>query len=622
MTPSQARAKAPSGEDTGEAWRALMRAWSAASDYPSLARISQQADVVLQQHTDIADRFTPLRLGIASSATADFIEPILKTALLALGINPTIHVAPYGQVTSSLLDGGGSLAAFEPQMTLVMHAPLHLAPFPPLTATLSEVERLVEDVCHQILAPCETFHERTRSEVVLTNFHGLPWRATGNLGARLPADATTFMRRLNLALSDRAPRFVHVFDVASLAERVGLESWFDERYWYLAKQPLAFDGIPRFARYLAAWIAGLLGRARKCLIVDLDNTLWGGVVGDEGVSGIQIGEGSAEGEAFKAFQCYLRELKERGVLLAVCSKNDEAVAQQPFLEHPDMVLRLDDFAAFKANWQPKSENIRALARELDLLPDAFVFVDDNPAEREEVAQALPDVAVPDLPDDPSLFVRALDAQRFFESPLLTEEDLRRTTTYQARQRAREGFTDVTDVGPYLASLEMVAAIEPFKATAFERVTQLVNKTNQFNLTTPRLALADVARMASEPARLTRTVRLRDRFADHGLISVLFGRIEARRLLIDAWLMSCRVLGRGVERAIFNELLRGAHRLDLEELVGFYAPTKRNGLVKDHYLGLGFRRDGNHGEWERWRLSVEDAKPFDTFIEVQSAKPPA
>lgn len=620
MTPSHARAKAPSDATARDAWRALVRAWSSEKDYPALARLSQQAARILQQ-PDLADRFTPLKLGIASSATADFIEPILKTALLALGINPTIHVSPYGQVTSSLLDAEGPLAAFEPQITLVMHAPLHLAPFPPLTATLSEVETLVDDVCRQILGPCETFHARTRSEVVLTNFHGLPWRAAGNLGARLPGDAATFMRRVNLALSDRAPQFVHVFDVASLAERVGLESWFDERYWYLAKQPLAFDAIPQLARPLAAWLAGLLGRARKCLVLDLDNTLWGGVVGDDGVSGIEIGEGSPEGEAFKAFQHYLRELKERGILLAVCSRNDEAVARQPFLEHPDMVLRLDDFAAFKANWQPKSENVRAIARELDLLPEAFVFVDDNPAERDEVARALPDVAVPDLPDDPSLFVRALDAQCFFEAPVLTDEDRRRTATYQARERSREALADVTDVGAYLTSLEMVASIAAFKATAFERVTQLVNKTNQFNLTTPRLVLADVARMAAEPSRFTRSVRLRDRFVDHGLISVLFGEVEDRRLLIDAWLMSCRVLGRGVERALFNELIREARRLDLEELVGFYAPNTRNGLVKDHYLGLGFRRDGSHGEWERWRLRVEDARPFDTFIDVQPRQAP-
>jgi FkbH-like protein len=611
MTTPRDPAPAPSTVDVDAAWTRLLREWSAAGDYPALLRLSRRADR-LAGDPRIAERLVPLRIGLASSATIDFVVPVLKTALLASGILPVFHLAPYGQVTVSLLDGQGPLAQFAPQVTVVVHAAPHVPRLTELTDTIEDVERRVDDACRELLAPCEMFHQRTGSEIVLTNFHPLPWRAAGNVGARLPGDPTSFMRRLNLAVSDRAPRYVHVFDVASLAERVGVEHWFDERYWHLAKQPLSFESVPVFSRTLAAVIGGLVGRVRKCVVVDLDNTLWGGVIGDDGLA-IQIGEGSAEGEAFKAFQQYLRDLKGRGILLAVCSKNEDATARSAFLEHPDMVLRLDDFAAFKANWQPKSDNIRAIARELDLPLDAFVFVDDNPAERDEVARAIPEIAVPPLPDDPSQFVRALDVHHFFETPSLTDEDLQRTTAYVARRRSREELSAATDVGAYLASLEMTASVESFTPSSFERITQLVNKTNQFNLTTPRLLQADIERMAADPSMVTRTVRLKDRLGDHGLISVLFGRIEDRQLFIDAWLMSCRVFGRGVEALLFNDLLRTAAAREISELIGFYRPTKKNVLVKDHYARLGFSRDPGEDGTERWRLSVADAKPMETHI---------
>lgn len=598
-------------------WDTFRRQWSSTHDYSALVRLSRQAKA-LAQNPEIASRLTPVRLAVASSATVDFLMPILNAALLTAGVRASLYAAPYGQISSSLLDHEGALVQFQPQVTVVLHATPHLPGLPALADPLADVEARVDQVCRELLGPCEIFHRRTGSEIVLANFHPLPWRAAGNLGAKLPGDPTNFIRRVNVALGDRAPRFVHIFDVGSLAERIGVATWFDERYWYLAKQPLAFVSVRDWVRSLSAVIGGMLGRARKCVVVDLDNTLWGGVIGDDGLAGILIGEGSPEGEAFTGLQCYLRDLKERGVLLAVCSKNDEEIARTPFLRHPDMVLRLDDFAAFKANWQPKSENIRAIAREMDLPLDAFVFVDDNPAERDEVAQALPDVAVPDLPDDPAGFVRALDAQRLFEVTSLTEEDLRRTATYQARRQSRDALSEVTDLRSYLASLMMTASVGPFSPASFERVTQLVNKTNQFNLTTPRLVLADIERLASDPGTLTRSVRLRDRFGDHGLISVLFGHIAGHRLLLDAWLMSCRVLGRGVEGLLFNELLRTARARGLKEIVGLYRPSSRNTLVNDHYARLGFARAGIAVGAERWRLSVDEAAPVETFITVDSA----
>jgi FkbH-like protein len=594
------------------AWRTWLRDWAAADDYPALLRLSRQADR-LAATPEVERLLTPIRIAVLSTATADFFLPILKAALLRRGVRPTFHVPPYGQVASSLLEADGPLAQFAPHVTLVLNAAPHMPGWPAIGAPLEEVQRHVDGVCQSLLDPCAVFHERTGSEIVLDNFHSPGHRASGNLGAKLPGDPTSFVRRVNLALGDRAPRYVHINDVAALVERRGVERWFDDRYWHLAKQPVSFDSVPEYCRSLAAIIGAVVGRTKKCLILDLDNTLWGGVVGDDGLAGIQVGEGSAEGEAFKAFQAYLKQLKARGVLLAVSSKNDDGIARSAFTDHPDMLLRLDDFVAFNANWEPKSQNIRAIAREMDLPLDSFVFVDDNPAEREEVAQALPEVTIVPLPDDPAEFVRALDRERLFEVVALTVEDLQRTATYHARRESLEALAGATDVAAYLASLQMLATVRPFEPVSFERITQLVNKTNQFNLTTPRVVPAEIERLASDPRALTRTVRLKDRFADHGLISVCFGHHEESRLVIDAWLMSCRVLGRGVERLLFNDLLATARERGWTEIVGQYKPTDRNGLVKDHYAGLGFTRDGGDGATERWRLRVADASPLATVI---------
>jgi FkbH-like protein len=600
---------------TLDPWPAWLAEWGAARDYSTLLRLSRRGEA-LAAAPDVERRLVPVRVAVLSSATADFFLPILNAALLRLGLKPKTIVAPYGQVTASLVDPDGVVAQFQPQVTLVLNATAHLPGWPPLAATRDEVQQQLDDVCRSLLDPCARFHELTGSEIVLDNFHPFAWRAAGNFGAKLPGDPTSFVRRVNLALGDRAPRYVHINDVAALAERRGIETWFDERYWHVAKQPVSFECVPEYCRSLAAVVGAVLGRTKKCLVLDLDNTLWSGVIGDDGLAGILIGEGTPEGEAFKAFQLYLRQLKDRGVLLAVCSKNDERIARSPFTDHPEMVLRLDDFVAFKANWEPKSENLRAMAREMDLPLESFVFVDDNPAERDEVLRALPEVTVPPLPDDAAGFVRALDAERLFEVVALTNEDLRRTAIYHARQQTLDALSGATDMRAYLSSLQMIATVRPFEPVAFERITQLINKTNQFNLTTPRVVLADVERLASDPHSITRTVRLQDRFADHGLISVMFGHLDQGTLLIDAWLMSCRVLGRGVERLLFNDLTAVARAHGITDIVGQYKPTDRNMLVKDHYANLGFVLDGSDGPAERWRLRVADATTFDTFIARQ------
>jgi FkbH-like protein len=542
----------------------------------------------------------------------------LRLELLLRGIAADLHVGGYNGFVGEMLDPVSELSKFAPEVVVLVNTPFNVPEWPEMGSTRENVERLVDGACDALLGPCQLLHERTNCMIVVNNLHSPQTRPLGNLGAKMPGDPTNFVRRVNLALGDRAPGYVQVNDVAALVERKGLDAFFDSRFWFHAKQPVSFDCLCEYVANTAAIVGSLLGKTRKCAIVDLDNTLWGGIVGDDGVDGIEIGEGAPRGEAFKAFQLYLLSLRNRGIVLAVCSKNDMAIAKSAIESHPEMALSLEDFVAFKANWAPKSDNVKAIAKELNLGLDSFVFIDDNPAERDQVRQALPEVAVPELSDEPADYPRIIEAGRYFEIAALTAEDGERTESYQARHAAAEALESATDLSEYLTSLKMVAAIRPFEPVSMERITQLTNKTNQFNLTTRRVTLAEMESIANDPAYLTRSVRLRDRFGDHGLISVLFARVEKQTMTIDAWLMSCRVLKRGVEEAQFNELVREAWRRNVKQIIGIYVPTDRNRLVRDHYESLGFELmgPGSASGETRWRLDVSKARALENQIEVE------
>ena len=348
-------------------------------------------------------------------------------------------------------------------------------------------------------------------------------------------------------------------------------------------------------------IAARRGRSAKSLVLDLDNTLWGGVIGDDGLGGIVLGQGSAEGEAFLQFQRYAKALAQRGVILAVCSKNDEANAREAFEKHPEMVLRETDIAAFIANWDDKATNLRRIAAELNIGLDSLVFVDDNPFERNIVRRELPEVQVPELPEDPSLFDITISDAGYFEALEITNEDLTRGASYQVTRALRRGDVATSDLDGYLASLEMQLLWRRFNQNSLKRLTQLINKTNQFNLTTRRYTEAQIAAIMEDPDAVALYLRLVDRYADHGIIGVLIGqRCADGALEMDSWLMSCRVLGRGVESAILSVLIDQARHRGDRAIVGRYRPTPKNGMVRDLYSRLGFDlvglEDGGETVW--------------------------
>jgi FkbH-like protein len=355
-------------------------------------------------------------------------------------------------------------------------------------------------------------------------------------------------------------------------------------------------------------LAAQRGFSRRCLVLDLDNTLWGGVIGDDGLQGIRIGQGDPTGEAYLSLQRYVVSLRNRGIVLAVSSKNEEETARLPFRQHPDMILREEDFVVFQANWKDKATNILAIANTLGLGLDAFVFVDDNPFERNLVREALPGVAVPEMPEDPAQYARTLSAAGYFEAVAFSEEDVKRASYYAGNAQRATLERQAGDLAGYLASLEMEIDFRPFNEASRPRIAQLINKSNQFNLTTRRYTEADVARFEADRQILALQVRLRDKLGDNGMISVIICRCaEPDVWEIDTWLMSCRVLGRRVEEAVLRELLDHAKRRGAGTLRGLYVPTERNKLVEQHYANLGFMMVGVRDDGATvWELEVAAA----------------
>ncbi len=540
---------------------------------------------------------TPLRLAVLGGASTQEISAWLELFLLDRGVSPTVHQAGFNRYFEDTVLDPRELQAFSAEVVY-----LHLATddfAPTLSPTTSEAD--FEAAIASARGKLQSVLDSISVTAVLNTLEAPALRPLGSLDATAYGGTTHFVARFNLELAKLArsrPQLI-LHDAASVAA-TSPHAWYSPDRWFNYKMRTTTSADAELAYSLAATIAAIRGRSRKCLVLDLDNTLWGGVIGDDGVDRIVIGRETPRGEAHTAFQQYCRRLKERGILLAVCSKNDDAVARQGFT-HPDSVLRLDDFAAFRANWEPKSENIQSIADELNIGLDSFVFVDDNPAERHLVAEQLPMVAVPNVGNDPSVYATIVDRGRYFESVTLSPEDLARTAQYAQNAERQARAATFSSYGEYLESLGMAAEIDAFHPRYLDRIAQLTNKTNQFNLTTRRYSRAEIEACCADDTFLTLYGRLSDIFGDNGLVSVVMGRRELDTLFVDLWLMSCRVLKRGMEQAMLDALVLRAQAIGVNALHGTYLPSGRNGMVEDFYGDLGFRlleRDSTgRSEWQ-------------------------
>lgn len=558
------------------------------------------------------------RVAILGGSTTAEVKDMLELFLLKDGVKPSFYESEYNRFYEDVMFDSDGLQAFAPELIYIHTSHVNLTRWPALADTPEQVAALLDEEYGRFEAVWEKLAAQYNCPIIQNNFDLPSFRLLGNMDGYDVHGRVRFVAELNIKIGDyaRAHKNFHLNDLNYLSAWFGLERWHDKFFWFSYKYAMAYEAIPFVADSVAAIVRAIFGKTRKALVLDLDNTMWGGVIGDDGLQGIQIGKETAEAEAYTAFQQYAKLLQQRGVILAVCSKNDEHNAREGFT-HPDSVLKNSDFSSFKANWEPKHDNIRAIARELNIGIDSLVFADDNPVERDIVRAQEPAVGVPEIGNNVAKYIDIIDRGGYFETVSLSNDDLQRAAFYadnSARAEVQGKFENYDD---FLASLAMTGEILPFSPVYLDRIAQLTNKTNQFNLTTRRYTLGEIEDIASNSAQyVTLYGRLVDKFGDNGLISVMLAKVAGEALDLDLWLMSCRVLKRGMEGAMLDQLVAAAQARGLRSITGTYIPSAKNDMVKALYPDMGFSQLGSDDSGStRWSLDITDYINRNKFIEV-------
>ena len=585
------------GERRADAWREAVALANCNLDFVQ----TNAVDVVVQKvfeaspPTDFALR--SVRLAILGSSTFGHLHGAIRVAGLRRGIWITTYENPYGQYLQEIFDTDSGLHRFRPEVVLFAFDPYHLTHG--LSTLGVDIAAHIEEIQARLVicwsGARDAFSCRIIQQAILPT---LPL-VLGSNESRLSVSPARVIEQVNSRLrNEAAAGTVDLLALDVFAAASGIRAWHDSALWWRTKQEVSPKKAPMYGDLVGRIVAAQAGRSFKCLVLDLDNTLWGEAIGDVGLEGIELGQGSPRGEAFVAMQEYALALANRGIVLAVCSKNDETNALAPFETHPEMVLRRNHIASFFANWDDKPANIRKIAAELNIGLDTIVFADDNPFERDLVRRELPMVAVPELGEEPSFYPMVFQDAGYFEGLTLTDEDARRTQQYQANRERDHVRAKATDLGAYLRDLKMELLWRPFDSIGMPRIVQLINKTNQFNLRTRRYTEELLREVMADPQAFGLQFRLIDRHGDNGMIAVVIGKMNREAVFIDTWLMSCRVIGRQVEEAMLGVVVAQVRRLGATSLVGEYVPTPKNEMVRDHYQRLGFVAAASSNEERR------------------------
>src|SRR5271166_4838874 len=567
-----------------------------------------------------APGFLPIRLAILASSTVDHLSPAVRAAGLRRRLLIDVHIGAYGQYRQDILDPTSSVHQFAPQAMLFSLTAREAIGGVSLTATVAEVDETIAKLIGELRSFWRKAREIGNTAVLQQTFIDVTEPLFGSYDRVVPGAPSRVVARLNDQLCEAASRDdVLLLDVARASERDGIDAWFDVGRWLQGKLEIAPQAAPLYGDLAARILAAQRGLSKRCLVLDLDNTLWGGVIGDDGLDGIVLGEGSAVGEAHRALQHYAKQLKERGIILAVCSKNDAKIAEAAFRDHPEMVLRRSDISAFQANWDDKANNLKAIAARLNIGIDSLVFVDDNPVERARVRQSLPMVAVPELPEDPAQYVRCLAEAGYFEAVAFTAEDRDRAQQYAANAEREALLGSAESMDDFLRGLKMSVLFGPFTAVDHARVVQLINKTNQFNTTTRRYTSEQITYITNLADALTLQFRLLDRVGDNGLVSTMILRPtpdDEAVLEIENWVMSCRVFGRQLEFEAMNIAVEAARQRGARALIADYIPTPKNNVISALYPSLGFAavdQTATISGATRWFLNLADYVMRDSHI---------
>jgi FkbH-like protein len=560
---------------------------------------------------------TEINIAILGGSTTDEIKNILELFLLKNGFLPNFYQSEYNKFYEDAVFENELLDTFKPNIILVHTSIVNITRFPKFNEQVDEIDYLLSLQLNKFKSIWSSL-AKYNCAIIQNNFDLPLNRSLGSLDSYDIHGKTLFVNKLNLEFSKNAMEIKNLYlnDINYLSASIGIKSWFDRNLWHSAKYAMSFDAIPLYAQQVVSIINAITGNVKKCLVLDLDNTCWGGVIGDDSLDGISLGNETAQGESFMYFQTYAKELKDRGVLLAVSSKNEHDLAKEGFT-HPDSVLKFEDFTIFKANWEPKSENIKSIASEINIGLDSLVFIDDNAVEREIVSSQLPMVNVPNVGNDVMDFVDHIEKNGFFEIVALSDDDVKRNKFYQdnsiraAEQSQFESYND------FLKSLYMIAEIKSFLPIYLDRITQLINKTNQFNLTTKRYNIGEVEAVTDGDKYIKLYGKLADKFGDNGLISILIGEIKDQSCHIDLWLMSCRVLKRNMELAMLDSLVLECQKKGLDSIVGYYYKTPKNSMVAKFYELLGFNLKESNGEDTIWELDIKGYQNKNNIIKIEN-----
>ena len=553
--------------------------------------------------------FKKIKIAILADSASQLLNNAVRAYGYTVQLDFEIYEADYNQIELQIFDPSSELYEFKPDFIFINRSTEKL-----LKEFYKKDKQLQSGFSEHIIRNTQNYYDtiasRLRSKVIINTYPEINDSVFGNFAAKTRSSFLYQLRKINMGLMDLSQQSKDMFvcDLASLQSDLGYGFVFDPKVYVSADMVYRIDFLPYIAKHVTDIILSINGSFKKCLILDLDNTIWGGIIGDDGMEGIQVGY-LGLGKIFTELQLWAKQLKQRGIILAICSKNTESIAMEPFQSHPDMVLHMDDIAVFVANWETKVDNIRHIQSILNIGFDSMVFVDNNPFEREIVKSAIPDITVPELPEDPAEYLIYLRSLNLFETAFFTEQDDQRTRQYQEEARRNAVLQRFDNEMDFLANLQMVSEVKAFDEFDIPRVAQLSQRSNQFNLRTIRYTEADIKQLSADPNFYTISLSLKDRFGDHGLIGiVILKKQDDDTLFMDSWIMSCRVLKRGMENFTINTIADLARANGFKRVMGEYLPTKKNGIVKDHYLTLGFKQEG-----DKWVLNLVAFEKRNTFI---------
>ncbi len=553
---------------------------------------------------------SPVKLAILGNVATQLLATAIEGNAKLEGINLEVFDADYNQIAFQLMDPQSETYAFRPDFVLLYEATDKLyEEF--LDEDSTGKRNFADSLMERIVSFWGMVSQNTNAKILQCNFTEICDRAFGSYSCKTDVSFTYQIRKLNFLLQQAMAEhsFVYPVDLLSLQLQMGVDKWHNSALYYDTKLACNMSALPHFSKCIVDVLKAMKGQVKKCVVLDLDNTLWGGVIGDDGIGGIEIGE-LGKGHAYADFQRWLKQLRERGILLAVCSKNDENKAKEPFEKHEEMILKLSDISMFVANWNDKATNIRLIQESLNIGMDSIVFIDDNAFERNLVREFIPEITVPELPEDPADYLDFLQAENLFETITYSDEDRKRTNQYQAEFKRKDMQSMAASLEDYLKGLKMIGEMKKFEPDKFARIAQLTQRSNQFNLRTIRYTEDDIERISEDDKYITAYCTLKDKFGDHGLVSVLI--LEKRsdgEVFIDTWLMSCRVLKRGMEEFIINSLVGLVKKSGFERITGEYIQTAKNSMVSDIYPKMGFESLGNG----RYSLDINDFKVLQTYI---------